>query len=354
MLWSFLRVEEHTKAYNVISVAVKAATIAAVCSLIPITGRVAQTYFSGLILVEGAFVAGLTAPLVLRGLLKPERFDLTLLKAAVAYGAPLVIYEFSFNILGATDRFLVQHFLGPEPLGFYSVAYGLAQQVNDFLFGPLNLALTPMYMRIWTSEGRQKTVEFLSRAFDLYLMGAAVVLAVAAASARDAVLLLASRKYAGAERPIPILLLGLLIFASHLFLAAGLLVHKRTLPMAGALMTAAALNIGLNWFLLPRLGLMGGALAAVLSYSVCVFILARISMRLLPLHFYSLRLAKYLSAAGAGYMVASIVELGKPAYNLAGKSVITLVVYIVILYALDRRIRDTAAKGMAMLRLRFS
>jgi hypothetical protein len=53
-------------------------------------------------------------------------------------------------------------------------------------------------------------------------------------------------------------------------------------------------------------------------------------------------------------MVASIVELGKPAYNLAGKSVITLVVYIVILYALDRRIRDTAAKGMAMLRLRFS
>jgi O-antigen/teichoic acid export membrane protein len=342
MLWSFLRVEERTRAYNVLIVATKGGILAAVLLLLPITGRSAQTYFAGFTLVEAAFVAGLTIPLLRRRLLSPAHVDWTLLKAGVCYGAPLVVYEFAYNVLGAADRFLVRHFLGGEALGFYSVAYGLAQNVNDLLVTPLSLALTPLYMRIWTSQGRDRTVGFLNSSFDLFLMAAAGVLAIAAACSRDAVLLLASSKYAGAERLIPLLLAGQLAYTSQVFLSAGLMIAKRTQYMAGSLLASAALNAALNWYLLPAMGLMGGAIAAMLSYFVCTLLIAGFSGRLLPLRLDAARFAGYLSVAAVAWLAAAFVELGTPAANLAGRSLAALAVYTAGLYLLDHRVRNAA------------
>lgn len=339
MLWTFLRVEERTKAYNALTVGSKAATLGLVCALLPAMGRSAQTYFTGLILVEAALVAGLVSSLLRRRLLAPSRFEISLLRMGIAYGAPLVVYEFSFNVLGSTDRFLVRSFLGGEALGFYSVAYGLAQHVNEFLLLPLSLALTPIYMRIWTAEGADKTAQFLSFSFDVFLMAAAGILAVAAACAHEVVMVLASAKYAGADRLIPLLLAGLLVYTTHLFLAAGLLIYKRTVLMAGVLMGSAALNVCLNWWLLPRMGLLGAALSALLSYSLGIVWLGYLSRRLLPLRVDGRAMARYLAAAGAAWLAASGVGLGPHAVNLVAKSVTALAVYAAALYAMDPRVR---------------
>jgi len=58
ILWSFLRIEERTKAYNVLSVATKGATIAAVCILLPLAGRSPRTFFLGMTLSEAALAGG--------------------------------------------------------------------------------------------------------------------------------------------------------------------------------------------------------------------------------------------------------------------------------------------------------
>jgi O-antigen/teichoic acid export membrane protein len=342
MLWTFLRVEERTKTYNALMVASKAATLGAVCLWLPVLGRHARSFFAGAIVVESLLVAGLGVWLLRRGLLAPSAFDRTLLGASILYGAPLVVYEFSFNVLGSTDRFLIRHFLGGEALGLYSVAYGLAQHANEFLITPLSLALTPIYMRIWNTEGRESTIEFLTVSFDWFLMGAAAILTLAVAGARDLVLVLASAKYAGADALIPPLLAGLLVYTAHLFLAAGLLIHKRTVTMAGILLASAVVNVSLNWLLLPRLGLAGGAFAALLSFSLCTVWLAGASRRLLPLRWPGRACGRYAMAAAAAWLAAWLIETGHPAWNLAGKSTAALGVYLAALYALDARVRRAA------------
>ena len=339
VLWGFLRIEERTKTFNVIGVGTKAATIATVCALLPWIGRSARTYFTGTLAVETVLVAALSGWLLFRGVLFPGHFKFSLFRAAVAYGTPLVLYEFAFAVLGSADRFLVRHYVGADALGFYSVAYGLANNVNELLVAPLGLALMPIYMRIWTSDGAEKTSAFLTVAFDLFIVAAAGVLAAIAVNGHSIVVLLASPKYAGADRLIPIILAGLLIYAANVFVAAGLLIHKRTLQMSGLLVISAALNIGLNCLLLPRMGLVGGAIATLLSYLACIVSLAWASNRLLPLQLDKQSCFKYVAAAAIAWVLASRIELSSPLMDLLARSAVVFTTYLVALYALDRRVR---------------
>lgn len=344
ILCSFLRVEERTKAFNITAVGTKALTIAAVCALLPIAGTTAGTYFTGAFAIEAAVMAWLTIELVRRGVLLPSSFDRTLFTTGVAFGLPLVVYECAFAVLGSADRFLVRAYLGPEALGFYSVAYGLALTANEFLITPLNLALIPIYLRLWNSSGREATTHFLTVALGYYLLAAGGILAIAAACAKDIVLLLASAKYAGSERLIPVLLAGLLIYTAHVFLAAGLLLHKKTLRMAGVLIACAVLNVGLNCFLLPRAGLMGAAVSTLLSYSACILALGWLSWRLLPLRMEVRSLAKYVVAAGAAWFAASAVAIDYPATSLVAKSAVALSAYVGILLVVDEKVRSLVTR----------
>jgi len=218
--------------------------------------------------------------------------------------------------------------------------------VNELLVAPLGLAIIPIYMRIWTSDGAGKTSAFLATAFNLFIVAGAGILAAIAATGHSIVVLLASAKYAGADRLIPVILAGLLVYGANVFVAAGLLIHKRTMQMSGLLVISAALNIGLNCFLLPRMGLMGGAIATLLSYLVCIVSLAWASNRLLPLHIDLQSCLKYLVAAGAAWAVASQLTIHTPLLDPLAKSAVVFSVYLAILYVIDRQVRNTMRQGL--------
>lgn len=343
LLWVLLRVQEKTKLYSVFTVTTKVAALAAICSFIPWLGHSVRSYYSGTIVVEVAAVIILSAMLLRGHLVALRGFDVALFRSGLAFGLPLIVYELSSIALDAGDRVLVRHYLGANALGFYSVAYGMSDYVNNALIVPINLALAPIYIKLWMTEGQESTSEFLSRGLDLFVMASAGILAVVVTTSRDAVFLLASPKYHGADALIPTLVAGLLLYTSHAFISAGLMIDKDTRTMAKLLAYSALFNIGLNCLLLPRIGLRGAALATLLSYLFCIVLLRRASSRLLPLRIDFRKLARYaVAAVGASY-VASHVQLGTAIANLATRSTLTLVLYGGILWLLDSRVRTTAS-----------
>ena len=345
ILWSFLRIEERTKAYNIVSLLMRGATIAAVCALLPVLGASVRTYFAGTLIVEAVVVALLVLPLVRRGLAKLTNVDSIMARAAFAFGLPLVLQEIAGLVLDSGDRFMIRHFLTDYSLGLYSVAYGFATYVNTLVMAPLGLAILPIYMKIWNADGREKTIEFLSQGLDGFLIAAGLIMALAAAGARDAVTLLASSRYAGAESLIPTLVAGLLIYTAQIFLNAGLLIHKQTGKMAAILGWSAVLNLGLNWLLLPRMGLQAAALATLIAYLVCTAWLARSSFLMLPLRISTWAVMRYSGAAALAWMLAALTDFGNPLLNVAAKCTVATTVYVLALYAADARIRLWCATG---------
>lgn len=339
ILWSFLRVEERTKAYNIFNLILRGATIATVCLLLPFLGTSITTYFTGTLAVEAVVVGIVLFPLVRRGLVRLGGIDPVMVRASFAFGLPLVLQEIAGIVLDSGDRAVIRHFLGDTPLGLYSVAYGLSSYVNTLIMAPLGLAILPMYMRIWKAHGRERTIEFLSQGLNGFLMAAVLINVLAAVAARDAVNLLASSRYAGADRLIPMLVAGLLIYTAQVFLNAGLLIHKQTGKMAAILAWSALLNLGLNWVLIPRMGLPAAALATLLSYIVSTVLTARPSFQLLPLRIPARALFVYGAAGALAWALTLSLETGSSFWNLAAKCLVAIVTYFVVLYALDSRVR---------------
>jgi len=348
--WAFLRIQERTKAFNVINTSMKFASVGAICLLLPLLGPSVRTYYSGTMLVEVAVVAALCIPLIRGGLLNPLNFDASLFRTAVLFGAPLIMQELAGIVLDSGDRVLVRMYLGGDALGFYSVAYGLSGYVNTLFYAPLGLAIIPIYMRLWNSHGREKTAQFLSLSFDAFLCGASGLFVIAAVSARDVVRVMASAKYRGADALIPILVAGLLIYTTQIFLDAGLLINKRTGILASCLGVAAVLNIALNCVLLPRMGLAGAAWATLISYLACTIALSYFAFRVLPLKIGIRPLGGYCVAAAVAWAAGARVEFGAPLWNMFSKPTIALLVYFGVLLLIDRRVRGLSSMLLHALR----
>ena len=350
MLWTFLRVEERTKFYNVMALILRASTIAAVVGLLPWLGRSVGTYFRATMMVESAVMVGLSAPLIRRGMLRLRDFDWSLFRKGFTFGVPLVVLELAGITLDTGDRALVRYYLGDNALGYYSVAYGLSTYVNTLLITPLNLAIIPIYMRLWRTEGDEKTIEFLSFGLNALLVAAAGAFAIATVSAHDGVILFASEKYRGADSLIPAVLGGLLIYTTYPFLSTGLLIYNKTYLLAGVLLCAAAVNITMNCLLLPRIGLQGAALSTLASYIVCIALLAGASFRYLRLRVRFRALLGQIAAAGIAWGLASRVELTHSFLNLVTRATLALILYAGMVYLFDPWVRRVVLQVWKRLR----
>jgi len=350
ILLSFLRIEERTAAYNAASVLMKAATVGTVCAFLPGLGRSVRTYLSGTMAAELVFVTVLVLWLFRRRLLSAISFDRALFRSAVGFGLPLVFYELAGVILLTADRALVRYYLGADALGYYSVAYGLSQYVNDLMTVPLGLAILPIYLRLWTAEGRVRTTEFLHVSLDFYLMAAAGIYMLVTLGSHDALVLLASPKYLGADKLIPYLVGGLLIYTTHVFLCAGLLIQKKTGTMALALLCSTALNIVLNCLLLPRMGLQGAAVALLATHIVTILLLWLASSRILPIGVRVTALAKYGAAGVSAWAVGSQIALQSHLLNAVCRCAAGLSIYVGALFLMDARVRSLPASVWRSLR----
>jgi O-antigen/teichoic acid export membrane protein len=285
----------------------------------------------------------LTVPMLRRGTLAISRFDTSSFVAMFSFGIPLVVNEVAYVFLDAADRALVQRYLGATELGMYAVAYGLASMIQGFLMTPLNLAVLPMYMRLWSAGEREKTINFLSTGLDLLILGSAGLFAVVSATAHDLVILSASSKYVGADELIPPIFAGLLIFTSYFFVNAGLMIGKKTARIAGVMAASAVVNIALNCALLPHMGLRGAALATVLSYAFCIGLMALVSFRELPLRIGWKHIAGYGIATAAALTGSALVHPKAALVSAVTKAAVSAAIYSTVLFLIDPRVRRMAS-----------
>jgi O-antigen/teichoic acid export membrane protein len=267
-------------------------------------------------------------------------FDLGFLRTAVAFSMPLMAAEISWVVLDSGDRFFIQHYLGAQALGFYAAAYGIAIYLQDVLMQPLQMALFPICMRVWNTEGKKATQEFLSRSLDQFILVAVAVVCVAIVTSRDVIVLLASRKFQQAHTLLPFLVIGMVLSAVTIYFRPGLMIHKRASKIAVATFYASILNIALNVVLLPRIGLVGAAIATTVSYGGIVLFLAYQSLRVLPYKLELVSFAKYgLVGAAAAWLVAQL-PVETPLVSAGVKGSLILALYTVVLFVIDKRVRE--------------
>ncbi|MGI8770892.1 MAG: oligosaccharide flippase family protein [Acidobacteriaceae bacterium] len=281
VLSGILRSEGRTLLFNLCEVLGKSLGIGLSLSALFFLSVNLHYYLAGLFIAEASVVLALLLWLSRTGWIRIASLDRSFARRSFLFSAPLIAYELASVVLDSGDRLLIGHYLGFVQVGFYSAAYSIATYTEEVLMTPVNLALFPVYMKIWVAEGASATAHFLSRAFDIFFTLACGLILVVLLTSHDLIALLASRKFLAAEHLLPVLVTGLLVYALHIFFNAALLIHRKTLVLTGVTAVCCVLNIALNMLLLPRIGLMGAALATLVSYLVLVIAMAVASRRYL-------------------------------------------------------------------------
>lgn len=329
-LIGFLRAEGKTKTYNATEIAVRALTVLVTVTLLLFWKSTLTVFFGSMIAVEVAGIVVLAGYMRRRGLVDLKAVDWHYFRKAAVFAFPLIGYELASVVLDSGDRLLVQHYMGSQSLGYYSAAYNVSTYVEEALMVPINLALFPIYMKLWVEKGKQETQAFLSRSLNGFLALAVGVACVVLLTARDVIVVLASSKFQDASRLLPVLVIGLLIYAVHIFLNAALLIYKKTATMTKLVVYACAINILLNIILIPRIGLQGAAIATLISYLIMVLLMGSVSFRLLPLKISYAGFAGNLAAAAATFAVLRLVEFHHAWVNVAVKGLLAFFMYGVL------------------------
>lgn len=348
--WGFLRTEGRTKTFNLLDVGIKASTIAIACLILFFIERSVSGFFAATVAVEGLFVIALLASFVFRGLVSFRHFDPKLFRMAFVFGFPLIGYEVTGVILDSGDRFLVQHYLGAEAVGYYSAAYNMATYLQESLMSPVSLAIVPLYMKVWHSEGRESTKKFLSESLDVFVAVAGALVAAACVTSRDAITILGSRKYEAAHDLLPILVVGLFVWAMHIFLNAGLLIYKRTGVMMKIIAISCIIKLSLNFILLPRMGLKGAALATLVSYLALSAMAGYYSFKLLPLDMRVSDWMRYVFAAAVAVWPVSQVDFGNAVVNFLLKSSMAIAIYAAVLLLIHKRLQNRVRHLLRVIR----
>jgi O-antigen/teichoic acid export membrane protein len=133
-------------------------------------------------------------------------------------------------------------------------------------------------------------------------------------------------------------------------MGAGLFIHRKTRVIMSIVLSCAALNIGLNFALIPRMGIVGSAIATLVSYSVGACALATAGRRLLRVPIPWTTVLRAGAVAGLMYVVISHVLPGHRLFTVIGRIALGAPIYVVLMTLVNADARALVRRPLERLR----
>ncbi|MCD6322104.1 MAG: oligosaccharide flippase family protein [Clostridiales bacterium] len=338
-LTSFLRAEQRTKLFNLITIVDRYGSLACSIFLVFFIVKGLYGFFIGQIIASVSILFLLL--FITRGRIKSGRqhFCPDELKQAVKFGFPLLWAEMGHLILSYADRYLIQLYLGSTALGLYTAGYNLTTYIIEAMIYPINYAMTPIYMNILVNQGEQQTREFFTKLFTYFMLVLAPAVFGFIAVGKDLISFLASAKYADVYIILPYVILGQAVYACTIILNAGLFINKKTVKITYVMLGACILNVGLNVVLIPLHGILGAAQATLISYFFYALVLTYFSMREFSFSIEYQRIFFYFLASGIMFLIIRKLNFSTSLVNCLVKVIIGALIYSLFILIFDREIR---------------
>jgi O-antigen/teichoic acid export membrane protein len=174
------------------------------------------------------------------------------------------------QLLNVADRYVIQGFAGLQQVGIYSAIYNLSNAGVMVLTNPVLLAFAPrIFQRAGAASSLRSNVDarqLTESSLQLLLIIGSPLLAWSALLHREFVTLVLGAKYAETTIVFPLVVGGILIWQFAQILQKGFETAGQTTALGSSIASAVGVNLLLNFILVPRLGIIGAALATLGAY----------------------------------------------------------------------------------------
>jgi O-antigen/teichoic acid export membrane protein len=201
----------------------------------------------------------------LRGRLRPE-LNWNVLREPLRFGYAALPSGYSNILIIAGDRYVLQFLKTVYEVGLYSFACNIGNLVTLAIGTPVIGGVWPTIRRMEANPERQRA---FVRQTTTFVCAASIALVVfLSVFSAEAIRLLAWKKpeYAAAACVIPLLAFSQALQGLAAFTEAGISLGNRPAYISGIALTSAAANIGLNFLLVPKFGLLGAGWATLGSF----------------------------------------------------------------------------------------
>ena len=180
----------------------------------------------------------------------------------VRYGVPSSLAGLVLWGLFFIDRYLLEVFRSAREVGVYSVGSAIGDKAVTLPTLAFFTAAAPLLVAAYERHGRAE-VERLMREYTrvILLLGLPIVAFLVASSGILVPALAGVRYYHEAARVTPLVAGGSLLYVLALVSNTGLVIAKKTVPLAVAAAVGLVANIAANIVLIPPFGVTGSAIA---------------------------------------------------------------------------------------------
>ncbi len=246
-------------------------------------------------------------------------FDQKQLKIMLTYSLPLVLSSvgvyFSFYI----DRIAIKELLSLHEVGLYGIGYKVASLITILLVGCQG-ALTPLIYSYYQEKETPQKVANIFRYF--ILIAAAAFLGISLMSG-EIVYFFTTEAYYASQFVIPFLVPAKLLFGMYIF-APGLAIAKKTGTVTIINLAVAALNITLNFLLIPIWGIIGAALATLFSSLVSFVSYLNLGQKFYAIPFEWKRIVMAILFVTALIIIVALINFPLTLVSFAIKTVIII------------------------------
>lgn len=238
-----------------------------------------------------------------------HKVSMPMIKESVKYGVPLSLSAIFTMIMNSGDRYVIAYLLGTEDVAIYSVGFKLCHYFKEFMITSINMSLIPLVYKLWEQSQAQEAKDTLRSVVKYYFMAGTAVLCLYTIIPTELISILASKKYSDASGVLPVLMLGVIINFDFPF-AAGLYLSKKTFSILIAMAATAAINIALNFLLIPMIGILGAAYATAFCSFFLIILLRILSRKTMSYPLPYKEMGKYIILGGLSFWVTSYLTNG--------------------------------------------
>ncbi len=284
-----------------------------------------------------------------RSFLKITALSYSRMVEILRYGLPLVIGGLSMWSINSVDRFFLVTYSTLDQVGLYSVGLRLASAVG-FITWAFRLANAPFQFEMSSSEDAPTIYSLTLTYFVLIVSFLCVPLAL---FAKPVLRLLTTATYQEAYVVVGLAAYSAAAYGMYQIIGVGLLVMKKTFLSGVAIGIGAIANVIFLYFLVPPFGMVGAALAVLLTHLTVLILLFVLAQRTYPVPYNLKRVFSTLLCAGIVIGVGMIFSTKNIVIEILSASglfisyIILLSVFSVITMNEKRRLVD-AFKRVAL------
>lgn len=228
-------------------------------------------------------IIGVTVPNVLVGIVvlwiifhnKFERICIIYWKFCLMISLPMMVHDLSGILLNQSDRVMLQRMADTSSVGIYSLALGFSA-VLSLLWNALNNSWIPFfyeYLRIDDRETLKKRAMNYMELFTVLAVGFILL-------SNEVFHIYAGKAFWGGTELIPLFAFGYYMVFLYSYVVNFEIYCKKTKYIAVITLAAGAINVVLNYFMIPIWGIYGAAIATTISH-IIQFLLHYIGTKLL-------------------------------------------------------------------------